>query len=91
VIGSGVGKRLAEVHWSVAGRMVLAWVLTLPAAAVVGAISGQIAGSGTVGVILVTAVAVAVAGGIYLVSRRRPVTAGNVNDVRQPEPAPAAV
>ena len=30
ILGSGVGKRGAEVRWSVAGRMVIAWVITLP-------------------------------------------------------------
>jgi phosphate/sulfate permease len=37
ILGSGIGKRLAAVHWGIAGRMVIAWVLTLPAAALVGA------------------------------------------------------
>lgn len=37
ILGSGIGKRLASVHWGIAGRMVVAWVLTLPAAALVGA------------------------------------------------------
>ena len=35
--GTGVGKKGAAVRWGVAGRMVVAWVITLPAAAVVGA------------------------------------------------------
>ncbi|MGI8693157.1 MAG: hypothetical protein ACR2JK_09695, partial [Geodermatophilaceae bacterium] len=39
VIGSGVGRRLAEVRWSVATRMVLAWLVTLPATALVGALA----------------------------------------------------
>ena len=33
VMGAGVGKRAAEVKWGVAGQMVTAWLLTLPAAA----------------------------------------------------------
>ena len=32
IIGSGVGKRLAAVRWGVAGRLALAWLVTLPAA-----------------------------------------------------------
>ena len=32
ILGSGVGKKGAEVRWAVAGRMVVAWVTTLPAA-----------------------------------------------------------
>ena len=37
ILGSGVGRPGAQVRWGVAGRMVIAWVITLPAAAVVGA------------------------------------------------------
>jgi PiT family inorganic phosphate transporter len=38
VMGSGATKRLSAVRWGVAGNIVLAWVLTIPAAAVVAAI-----------------------------------------------------
>lgn len=37
VLGSGVGKPGAEVRWGVAGRMVAAWLITLPLAGLVGA------------------------------------------------------
>lgn len=33
VTGSGVGRPGARVNWSVAGRIVIGWLLTLPAAA----------------------------------------------------------
>ncbi len=36
ILGSGVGKPGAEVRWAVAGRMAVAWLITLPAAALVG-------------------------------------------------------
>ena len=39
ILGSGVGKPGAEVRWAVAGRMAVAWLVTLPAAALVGAVS----------------------------------------------------
>ena len=39
VLGSGVGKPGAEVRWGVAGRMATAWLITLPAAGLVGAIT----------------------------------------------------
>ncbi|NBP83701.1 MAG: anion permease [Mycobacteriaceae bacterium] len=39
IMGSGVGKPGAEVRWAVAGRMAVAWLTTLPAAALVGALS----------------------------------------------------
>ncbi|WP_428560851.1 MAG: anion permease [Solidesulfovibrio sp. DCME] len=38
VIGVGASKRLSAVRWGVAGRLVVAWVMTIPAAAVVAAI-----------------------------------------------------
>ncbi|HEX2233660.1 MAG TPA: anion permease, partial [Thermoleophilaceae bacterium] len=38
VIGSGAAKRLSAVRWGVAGNIVLAWVLTIPAAGAIGAI-----------------------------------------------------
>ena len=37
VMGAGAGKRLSAVRWGVAGNLVIAWVLTLPAAAAIGA------------------------------------------------------
>jgi len=38
VMGAGSTKRLSAVRWGVAGNIVTAWVLTLPAAAVVAAL-----------------------------------------------------
>ena len=37
VMGAGATKRLSAVRWGVAGNIVFAWVLTLPAAAVFAA------------------------------------------------------
>ena len=37
VMGAGATKRLSAVRWGVAGNILMAWVLTLPAAAVVAA------------------------------------------------------
>lgn len=39
IFGVGASKRFSAVRWSVAQRMVVAWVLTIPAAALVGAVS----------------------------------------------------
>ena len=80
ILGSGLGRKLAQVRWGVAGRMATGWVLTLPVAAVVGAGSGELANSGTVGVVAVAAAAVVMGSVIYLRSRANPVTADNVND-----------
>ncbi|SDZ02858.1 inorganic phosphate transporter, PiT family [Amycolatopsis xylanica] len=90
IIGSGVGRRLAEVRWGVAGRMVLAWLLTLPAAAIVGAIAASVATKGDWGTLLVGLAGVAIAIGIYLASKRNPVDPASVGE-QQPEPIPAGV
>ena len=39
IMGAGAAKRLSAVRWGVAGNIVAAWVLTLPAAASVGALT----------------------------------------------------
>jgi PiT family inorganic phosphate transporter len=52
VMGSGAAKRLSAVRWGVAGNIVLAWLLTLPAAAVMGgAVYGvaRVFGTGALG------------------------------------------
>jgi PiT family inorganic phosphate transporter len=43
VIGAGAAKRVSAVRWGVAGNIVVAWVLTLPAAAAIGAFAYGIA------------------------------------------------
>jgi PiT family inorganic phosphate transporter len=37
VMGAGAAKRLSAVRWGVAGNIVIAWMLTLPAAAAAAA------------------------------------------------------
>jgi len=38
IVGVGASRRLSAVRWNVASRIVIAWVVTLPAAAVIGAL-----------------------------------------------------
>jgi PiT family inorganic phosphate transporter len=62
VMGAGAGKRLSAVRWGVAGDIVTAWLLTLPAAAAIGAATygvTRIFGTGALGPVIVTAVALA--------------------------------
>ena len=80
IFGAGAGRRIAAVHWGVAGRIALAWSFTLPSAAIVGAAASWLAATGTAGVIVVAVTGIAMAAGIYGASRRNPVTADNVND-----------
>ena len=39
IFGVGSTKRLSAVRWGVAGNLLIAWILTIPASAIVGAIS----------------------------------------------------
>jgi PiT family inorganic phosphate transporter len=82
VIGSGVGKKSANIRWGVAGSMGIAWVLTLPAAALVAAGIGLVVdGGGSAQIIGVSSVALIALLGVWLWSRRNPVTASNVNEI----------
>src|SRR3954468_1263870 len=57
VMGAGAAKRVSAVRWGVAGNIVTAWLLTLPAAAAIGALAyglTAIFGNGALGPILVT-------------------------------------
>ncbi|MFE4171292.1 anion permease [Streptomyces sp. NPDC056909] len=81
ILGAGLGRRLAEVRWGIAGRMVIGWCVTLPAAAAVGALAAaMVVYGGTAGTIVVALAASAAAAFIVIVSRRNPVHSGNVND-----------
>jgi PiT family inorganic phosphate transporter len=42
IMGTGATKRLSAVKWGVAGNIMIAWLLTLPAAAVVGAVAYKV-------------------------------------------------
>jgi inorganic phosphate transporter, PiT family len=98
IIGSGLGKKGADVRWSVAGRMASAWLITLPAAALVGAGAEGVARAigGTWGVVADLVMLLAVVATIYLKARGNKVDHNNVNDeweqevvTDQPEPAAA--
>jgi PiT family inorganic phosphate transporter len=81
IMGSGLARNGAEVRWRVAGRMASAWVFTLPAAGLVGALSYGIAYGvgGTAGVLVDLALLIAVAAVVYIRSRSTKVSAANVN------------
>ena len=75
VMGAGAAKRLSAVRWGVAGNIVIAWLLTLPISALLGAIAYWIAaifGNGALGPVLI--VLMAAAGAAYAIrGRRQPV------------------
>ncbi len=59
IMGAGAAKRVSAVRWGVAGNIVVAWVLTLPASAAVGALTYGIVsvfGDGSTGPVVVSAV-----------------------------------
>lgn len=81
VLGSGVGKPGAEVRWGVAGRMVVARLVTLPLAGLVGAFTYGLVHfiGGYPGAILGFALLWLTATAIWLRSRRAPIDHTNVN------------
>jgi PiT family inorganic phosphate transporter len=57
IMGAGAAKRLSAVRWGVAGNIAVAWLLTLPAAAAVGALAYAISrlfGTGALGPLLIS-------------------------------------
>jgi PiT family inorganic phosphate transporter len=91
IIGTGLGKKGAEVRWNVAGRMATAWLFTLPSAALVGAGAYYLANAigGTAGVIVDLIILIAVASVIFLRSRKTRVGHDNVNEEWTGSVAPA--
>ncbi|MEU6973646.1 inorganic phosphate transporter [Kitasatospora aureofaciens] len=81
ILGAGVGRKGAVVRWQIANRMVVAWLLTLPAAAVVGALAYWATdGIGaTAGVVAISVALVLASIAFYAASRHPAVTAENVN------------
>ncbi|MFI5776462.1 anion permease [Nocardia sp. NPDC051570] len=82
ILGTGLGKPGAEVRWGVLGRMTVAWVLTLPLAALTGALCWGIARliGGVGGVLVDLAILIALAVYMYLRAHRNPVDTANVNE-----------
>ncbi len=81
ILGSGVGKPGAAVRWSVAGRMVVAWVTTLPLAGLVGAATFFVANAigGAAGAIVIFLILVALSGFMYWRAQQQKVDHTNVN------------
>ncbi|APT83967.1 inorganic phosphate transporter [Corynebacterium aquilae] len=93
IMGTGLGRKGAEVRWGVAGRMAAAWLITLPCAAAVGLGTWWIAhlvgnGAGELaGVLVAFAILLAASGYMYLQSRKAPIHADNVNNEWEDTPA----
>ncbi|GGK77268.1 inorganic phosphate transporter [Ornithinimicrobium pekingense] len=82
ILGSGVGRR-ADVRWGVAGRMLVAWLITLPMAGLAGALTwwlGRLVGGGSFAAGVMTALLLAACWWMWRHSTRRPVNRHNVNE-----------
>ena len=82
ILGTGIGKKGATVNWRIAGRMGIAWLITLPSAGLVGALMWLIGHTigGLAGAIVVFLVLLASSAWMYHRSRRSMVDHSNVND-----------
>jgi inorganic phosphate transporter, PiT family len=88
IVGVGATRRLSAVRWGVAGRIVWAWVLTIPAAGAMAAVTYAITVSPfALAALVVAAAAVAVAVVVAGRPSRRPVPAQPTEPTEPVEPA----
>lgn len=80
IIGTGLGKRGNKVNWGVAGRMVIAWLVTFPASGLVGAAACALARTGMGGTVAVAIIGLSAALVIFRLSKRNPINSANVNE-----------
>ncbi|MFZ0040555.1 MAG: inorganic phosphate transporter [Solirubrobacteraceae bacterium] len=81
IMGAGAAKRLSAVRWGVAGTIAAAWVITLPVAALFGAAAYAVTsvfGSGALGPLLITLVALTGVAMALATRRRRFAEAASV-------------
>jgi inorganic phosphate transporter, PiT family len=81
ILGSGVGRG-AEVRWTVARKMVFAWLLTLPGAGLIGGGAALLANKGVAGVIALLVLLAAACSVIWAFSRPNKISHHNVTDSR---------
>jgi len=68
VMGAGAAKRLSAVRWGLAGNIAVAWVLTLPATALIGGVTyamNSLFGSGALGPIVIVLCVVSLLAAIF--------------------------
>ena len=78
VIGAGLGRKGGTVRWNKASHIVGGWLLTLPAAALVGAIAAFIAGTGPFGLLIDAVLVTGIIIALFQVSKRNAVSHHNV-------------
>jgi len=78
VMGAGAAKRVSAVRWGVAGNMIVAWILTFPMAAAIGALTygvTQIFGDGAAGPVLIATAGIILSALAFMRRARTPVPA----------------
>lgn len=80
IIGVGLGKKGNEVNWAVAGRMLIAWLVTFPAAGIIAAAACAVAKINIFGTAAVVVAAAIITIVIFRLARRNPVNSTNVNE-----------
>ncbi|BCW58830.1 PiT family inorganic phosphate transporter [Paenarthrobacter nicotinovorans] len=83
VIGSGLGRKGTSVRWGTAGKIALGWLFTLPASAIVGALTALLVGIGVVGVIIAAVVGTAAVLFMFVASRKSHVGHHNAVEVEE--------
>jgi PiT family inorganic phosphate transporter len=83
ILGSGVGREGADVRWGLARTMLVAWILTLPGAGLIGGLAALLSPHGIGGVIALLALLAVACLVIYTLSRRHRVDHTNVTDSRE--------
>ena len=90
MIGAGLGRDVRSVRWRVAGRIAVAWLITLPAAGAVAALAELVARLGVIGVAIDAIVGVGVTVFIFIRSRRTVVAHHNVTAAAESGERPKA-
>ena len=91
ILGSGLGRKGATVRWGLAGKMAIAWLITLPASAAVSAglwLCAHLLGDWW-GPLFTVAVMASLALWMFLHSRQAPISPDNVNDAWEVPDSPA--
>ncbi|MFH5877691.1 anion permease [Arthrobacter sp. NA-172] len=83
VIGSGLGRKGTTVRWGTVGRIATGWLFTLPAAAIVGALTAFLVGIGTFGVVIAAVVGTAVVVYMFMYSKKSRVGHHNAVEVEE--------
>jgi PiT family inorganic phosphate transporter len=82
VIGSGLGRKGSTVRWRAIGKIGVTWLLTLPAAAMVGGLAALLIRAGTVGIVVVAVIGLSAIVVMFVLSQREAVDHSNaISDV----------